>query len=31
MGAAILVVEEQMKAQNVETVILRHSAHPALK
>ncbi|AYM09325.1 ROK family protein (plasmid) [Agrobacterium radiobacter] len=31
MGAAILVVEEQMKAKNVETVILRHSAHPALK
>lgn len=26
IGAAILVVEEQMKAQNVETVILRHSA-----
>ncbi|UXS34586.1 ROK family transcriptional regulator [Agrobacterium tumefaciens] len=30
MGAAILVVEEQMKAQNVEMVILRHSARPAL-
>ncbi|MQB04442.1 ROK family transcriptional regulator [Agrobacterium tumefaciens] len=29
MGAAILVVEEQMKAQNVEMVMLRHSAPPA--
>ncbi|MDO3445347.1 ROK family transcriptional regulator, partial [Agrobacterium sp. V1] len=29
MGAAILVVEEQMKAQNVEMVMLRHSARPA--
>lgn len=28
MGAAILVVEEQMKAQNVEMVMLRHSAQP---
>ena len=31
IGAAILVVEEQMKAQNVEMVMLRHSAHPALR
>ncbi|WLD99384.1 ROK family transcriptional regulator [Agrobacterium leguminum] len=28
MGAAILVVEEQMKAQNVEMVMLRHGAQP---
>lgn len=31
IGAAILVVEEQMKAQTVEMVMLRHSAHPALR